>query len=105
MSSTNSVLIFATSLSPTSRSFHLAKNAQQQLSEQGVASKLIDLRDYDLPESGRAGAYEHPQVVELTQEVDKASHILFACAIYNYDVSSAAKNLLQRQVKFDTYFS
>jgi len=95
MSSTNSVLIFATSLSPTSRSFLLAKDAQQQLEAKGISTKLIDLRDYDLPESGRAGAFGHPQVKEITADVAKASHLLFACAIYNYDVSSAAKNLVE----------
>ena len=95
MSTTNHVLIFATSLSPTSRSFILAQAAQQQLTVQGISNKLIDLRDIELPESGRAGAFDHPVVKELSQEVDKASHILFACAIYNYDVSSAAKNLVE----------
>lgn len=89
------VLIFATSLSPTSRSFVLAKAAQEQLDLQGISNKLLDLREYDLPESGRANAYDHPSVKEFQGEVVKASHIIFACAVYNYDVSSAAKNLVE----------
>lgn len=89
------ILIFATSLSPTSKSYILAKAAQQQLESQGVSAKLIDLRDYELPESGRAGAFDHPNVKALCEDVGNASHILFACAIYNYDVSAAAKNLLE----------
>ena len=94
-SQSENVLIFATSLSPSSRSFILAQNAKQKLDEKGIANTLIDLRDYDLPESGRTNSAEHPVVKEFSEAVDDASHILFACAIYNYDVSSAAKNLVE----------
>ncbi len=95
MSESKQVLIFATSLSPTSRSFILAQAAQENLNAKGVANKLIDLREYELPESGRAASGDSDVVKEFRQEVAKASHILFACAIYNYDVSSAAKNLVE----------
>ena len=95
MSITNNVLIFATSLSPSSRSFILAQTTKEKLDASGVSNTLIDLRDYDLPESGRENSGEHPAVKEFSEAVDQASHILFACAIYNYDVSSAAKNLVE----------
>ncbi len=89
------VTIFGTSLNPGSRSQVLAREALRQLTSRGVSATLVDLRDLALPESGRGGAGHAPDVQAVRAEAKRASHILFAVAIYNYDVSSAAKNLIE----------
>lgn len=61
----------------------------------GVEHELVVLRDLELPESGREGASSSAVARELRGRVARATHVVFAVAIYNYDASSAAKNLLE----------
>ncbi len=89
------VLIFATSLDPNSRSYLLAREAERQLASRDISTRLIDLRDLELPLAGTAGYRDAPVVAELRAEVARATHLLFGVAIYNYDVSAAAKNLIE----------
>jgi FMN reductase len=89
------VTIFGTSLDPVSRSQILAREALARLQRRAISAKLVDLRELSLPESGRPGAYESQAARELRAEVGASSHLIFAVAIYNWDVSSSAKNLLE----------
>ncbi|TVR50061.1 MAG: NAD(P)H-dependent oxidoreductase [Puniceicoccaceae bacterium] len=89
------VLIFGTSLDPNSKSQVLAREVAQRLAATPTPHALVDLRTLQLPESGRPGATDHPEVAALRNQVSRATHLVFAVAIYNYSVSSAAKNLVE----------
>jgi len=90
------VVIFATSLSPNSRSQILAREAQRMLEEKKVSVKLIDMREGEAPEEGREGWWSGEVAKNLRAEAAKATHILFAVPIYNYAVSSQSKALLEQ---------
>lgn len=89
------VVVFGTSLDPESRSQLLAREAHEQLRARGRTSRLVDLRTLDLPQCGQEGCYEHPDVVRVRGLARGATHLLFATAVYNYDVGSSAKNLIE----------
>ena len=89
------VTVFGTSLDPASRSQVMAREALRCLRARGVSARLIDLRESNLPVYGRLGSHESPPAVELRKEVGRSTHILFAVAIYNWDVCASAKNLLE----------
>lgn len=89
------VIIFGTSLDPKSKSQILAREVLRRVVETEFEVELVDLRELDLPESGRPGAADSRVARDLRRKVAGASHVVFAAAIYNYDVSSAAKNLLE----------
>lgn len=89
------VTLFATSLDPNSRSYLLLREAERQLMARNISTRLIDLRQLSLPLAGTAGYRDASAVQDLRDEVKRASHLLFGVAIYNYDVSAAAKNLIE----------
>lgn len=92
---TKHVTILSTSLSKGSKSHALACEALALLTAQGVSTTLLDLRELDLPQCGQHGAGDHPGVHALRKEVQRSTHVLFAAAIYNYDVSASAKNCVE----------
>jgi len=89
------VLVVSTSLNPGSRSFRLAEAAKAALDARGTAATLVDLREADLPDSGRDGAWEHPRAVALREAAARSTHLLVAAPIYNYQFASSAKNLVE----------
>lgn len=89
------VLVFGTSLDPESKSQILAREVVDRVEQSGFEVELIDLRDLDLPSSGLEGAADREVTKWLREKAGEATHVVFAAAIYNYDVSSAAKNLLE----------
>jgi len=90
-----SLLIFATSLDPNSKSYILCQSTKEICDKNGIKNELIDLREFQLPNAGRAGSFNNPAISELKDKISSATHIFFGCAIYNYDVSSSAKNLVE----------
>ena len=91
----NDILIVGTSLDPDSRSQVLARVALEVCQAQNINAEVLDLRDYDLPPAGAANSFDSGIVTELGARVSKYRKIIFAVAIYNYDVSAAAKNFLE----------
>ncbi len=91
----NDILIVGTSLDPDSRSQQLARIAHQICKSQNINADVLDLRDYDLPIAGAADSFDSSIVQELTARVSQYRKIIFTVAIYNYDVSAAAKNFLE----------
>ena len=90
-----SIIIFSCSLNPNSKSRTLASTIQTQLKGYGEKTTLIDLADVELPLCDGGRSYEHPNVAAITRHVESAKGIVFACPIYNYDVNSAAKTLIE----------
>jgi FMN reductase len=88
-------LVISCSLNPDSRSRILARMVHRHLAPRPGAAEYVDLQDYNLPLSDAGACYSHPHVIELTPKVRAAKGIIVATAIYNYDVNSATKNLLE----------
>jgi FMN reductase len=88
-------LVISCSLNPDSRSRLLAQTAHARLLAAGVEADLVDLRDYALPLCDGYACYDDPAVQELGRRIQDADGVLVATPVYNYDVSAAAKNLVE----------
>jgi len=89
------ILIVSSSLNPDSNSRILAQEAQRVLATDGQPVSFLDLRDFPLPHCDGEKSYSHPNVIKVGELLRAANGILFAVPIYNYDVSAAAKNLIE----------
>jgi FMN reductase len=90
-----SVAIIATSLDPDSRSQILARAALEVAKQREISASFIDLREFDIPISGTVASWESADAEHIRRILKPASHIVFAVAIYNFDVNSAAKNIVE----------
>ncbi len=88
-------LVFSTSLHPDSRSRILARAAVDEIQRRDAACDFIDLADLKLPPCDGHHCYDQPEVVHLTSQIKRAQAILIAAPVYNYDLSSTAKNLVE----------
>jgi NAD(P)H-dependent FMN reductase len=57
--------------------------------------RVIDLRECPLPFCDGEAAYGHPGVLNLSKAISDARVIVLATPIYNFDASSALKNLIE----------
>lgn len=89
------ILVISASLNPSSRSRILANAAIDELKSAGVDYEHLDLRDIELPFCDGASAYSHDNVAVVAEKIASASGVLFACPVYNFDINSAAKNLVE----------
>ena len=58
-------------------------------------AKIIDFQKFSFPICDGDICYEDPIVDELKSEIKNSSSILIASPIYNYDLNSVAKNLIE----------
>ena len=58
-------------------------------------AKFLDLRDLDIPFCDGDECYNNPVVSELKNMVAESKSIIIASPIYNFDLNSAAKNLME----------
>lgn len=89
------ILVVSSSLRAESHSRVLAKEAQRLLEQDGHAVSLLDLREHPLPLCDGGSCYSHPGVIRIGETLAKASAVLVATPIYNYDASAAVKNLVE----------
>ena len=89
------LIIISCSLNTESRSSAMARLAYHQLKESEHDIEHIELVDWNLPFCNGGPCYSHEQVIALSQKIEKATGILIATPIYNYDVSAATKNFLE----------
>ncbi len=89
------LIIISCSLNTESRSSAMAQLAYQQLKESEHDIEHIELVDWNLPFCNGGSCYSNEQVIVLSQKIEKATGILMATPIYNYDVSAATKNILE----------
>lgn len=87
--------VVSCSLNPKSRSRLLASRAHELLLAHGAEVDWIDLADIPLPLCDGGGAYGDANAKAVQDRLRVASGILMGVPIYNYDVSSAAKNLVE----------
>ena len=88
-------LVLSTSGNPDSNSRRMARQAFAALEKLSVESQWIDLRDLDLPLCDADTCYARPAAQELNRAIKKADGIVVGTPIYNYDVSAAAKNMVE----------
>lgn len=92
------ILVISSSLNPESRSRLLSQEMLRELERHtasGITTEFIDLQNYNLPICDGNACYGNPQVKELSRRIAAASVILVALPIYNYDVNSAIKNVVE----------
>lgn len=86
-------LIISCSLHPRSLSRILARRLEEFLPSEETT--FLDLANVDLPICDGSSAYSHDAVKALSAQISAAQGIIVASPIYNYDVSAAAKNVLE----------
>lgn len=87
-----SILVISTSLSSDSNSRKLAERAAKLL---GDCCTYVDLRDYPMPLCGSDSSFGDANARKMAEMISAASCVLLAVPIYNYDVSAAAKNIIE----------
>lgn len=88
-------IIISCSLNPKSRSRILAEAARDRMKASGHDIDYIDLADFPLPHCDGAMAYGDPNAQDLKKRMEAADGILMAVPIYNYDVNSSCKNVVE----------
>lgn len=88
-------LIISSSLNPESRSRILAKQLESTYKGKPVSVKHIDMREHPLPFCDGGNAYGDPNLPPLKDAIEKASVIIIATPIYNFDANAVVKNLVE----------
>lgn len=89
------LIVLSASLRAGSRSRALAQGAFERLKDAGEDVEWIDLLDTPLPQCDGGACYGDPRVSELKGKLEQAQGYLLATPIYNYDVNSALKNVIE----------
>ena len=69
--------------------------AEKYFSSLSVAVEFIDLSDYDIPLCDGESCYEDSVVKELNQRINKSDTIIVCGPVYNYDLNSVIRNLIE----------
>ena len=88
------LLVISCSLNPQSKSRILGRSAFETLKAQSHSVEWMDLQDYEIPHCDGGDAYGHPHVEILQKKLAEADGVLIACPVYNYSISSTAKNII-----------
>jgi len=88
-------LIISCSLRPGSNSRKMAVELHNQLKNKNVESELMDLRDYDIPVCDGDKCYDHETTIMLRKKVEEAKCVVISTPVYNFNVSSTAKNFVE----------
>src|ERR1700682_2103017 len=88
-------LVVSASGNPESNSRTMGRAAFAYLQEAKVDGAWIDLRDLNLPLCDANTCYAQPATQKLNAAIEAADAILVATPVYNFDVSAAAKNMLE----------
>ena len=86
-----SYLVISTSLREGSRSKIMAKALSDKISD----VDFFDLQSNPLPMCDGDKCYDLPEVIDFREKVKNARGIIMAIPIYNYNVSSGAKNIIE----------
>ena len=86
-----SYLVISTSLREGSRSKIMAKALSDTISD----VEFFDLQTNPLPMCDGDKCYDLPEVIDFREKVKNSKGIIMAIPIYNYNVSSGAKNIIE----------
>ena len=88
-------LVISTSGNPESNSRIMGRVAFTHLQKAKIDCAWIDISELDLPLCDADKCYLNASAQKLKKEIDAAHGILVAAPVYNYDVSAAAKNMIE----------
>jgi FMN reductase len=88
-------LVVSTSGNPSSNSRKMGRVAFAYLQRQKVDCDWIDIRELSLPLCDADACYAEPSAQTLKGAIEAADGIIVAAPVYNYDVSAAAKNMIE----------
>lgn len=88
-------LVVSTSGNPDSNSRRMGRMAFRYLQAAKVECEWLDLSELGLPLCDADTCYTQPAAQKLSAVIQAADAILIATPVYNYDVSAAAKNMVE----------
>jgi NAD(P)H-dependent FMN reductase len=88
-------LVVSTSGNPDSNSRRMGQTAFDWLKKAKVNCEWLDISKLNLPMCDADACYNHPAAKSITTAIESADGIIVATPVYNYDVSAAAKNLVE----------
>lgn len=88
-------IILSTSLNKTSTSRLIAKQCENEFKHLNKSVELIDLNTISIPFCDAGSAYGNKTVQEISEKIRLASGIILCSPVYNYDISAAAKNIIE----------
>src|SRR5438067_3237229 len=88
-------LVVSTSGNPDSNSRRMGRIAFNHLKKAKVECDWLDISELGLPLCDADACYTQPAAQGLNKAVEAADGILVATPVYNYDVSAAAKNMVE----------
>lgn len=88
-------LVISTSGNPESNSRRMARLAFAELEKAKAESTWLDISELGLPLCDADACYTQPGSRTVSKAIKAADGILIGTPVYNYDVSAAAKNLVE----------
>jgi NAD(P)H-dependent FMN reductase len=88
-------LVVSTSGNPDSNSRRMGRIAFHRLEKAKVECEWLDISELELPLCDADACYTKPGAQKVSKAIKAADGILLATPVYNYDVSAAAKNLVE----------
>ena len=88
-------LVISTSGNSESNSRVMGRVAFEHLQKQGADCEWIDISNLDLPLCDADKCYLNPAAQQLQKAIAGADGMIVAAPVYNYDVSAAAKNMIE----------
>src|SRR3954466_2415683 len=88
-------LVISTSGNPDSNSRRMGRTASKHLQKRKVDCDWIDISEMELPLCDADKCYLNPAAQKLNKAIESADGIMIAAPVYNYDVSAAAKNMIE----------
>lgn len=73
----------------------LAELNKNQFLSENSSVEFLDLATIELPFCDGDKCYQYPNVKIVKEKLTQADGVVFAVPVYNYDVNSAAKNLVE----------
>ena len=73
----------------------MGREAFKHLQKAGVPCEWLDIAELDVPLCDADECYTAPGAKQLNDKIKWADGILLATPVYNYDVSAAAKNMIE----------
>jgi FMN reductase len=88
-------LVISTSGNSESNSRIMGRVAFERLQKQKVDCEWIDISALDLPLCDADKCYLNPAAQKLKKDIQAADGMIVSAPVYNYDVSAAAKNVIE----------
>lgn len=88
-------LVVSTSGNPDSNSRRMGQAASDWLKKAKMDCEWLDISKLGLPLCDADACYNDPASKDITAAIERADGIIVATPVYNYDVSAAAKNMLE----------